>query len=258
MNIQKCLDILELESVASPEELKRAYRALVQIWHPDRFHGNLKLEKQAGEKLREITSAYNYLLNYFDPNQSKRLRTSASEFEGDAKRYEGNYRAGVQNRSRPRNFFSAGKDISGRHASPSAGLRASAPRKTSSGSKYIFLLMLFIVLGAAGFIIHHLSSLDDIITTSVGPASEILQKIEIDEVVNESVGKEGTSLQNIIGDQKNEITPAKQNNYYEIYLDSGNVIITDSWWKEDDMIIYKKHGGTMGIESARVKEIIKR
>lgn len=43
------------------EELKKAYRDLVKVWHPDRFGGNPGLQRKAQEKLKEINLAYERL-----------------------------------------------------------------------------------------------------------------------------------------------------------------------------------------------------
>lgn len=257
MNIRRCLDILELESVTSPEELKRAYRDLVQIWHPDRFHGNFKLEKKAGDKLREITSAYNHLLAYFDPSQRERLKASISGIQDDPSRFGVNKKAGIQTRDR-HYYSSVVNDTRGRHSSKPAGLRDTPARKPSSAPKYVLFLFIFIILGVTALVTYRLFNLDDITSTSIGPASEILEKLIINEIGKESVRKEKPSVQNIIRDIGKEIMPAEAKGNYEIYLDSGNVITTESWWKEDDMIMYKKYGGSMGIESSRVKKIVKR
>ena len=50
MNLQQCLKILELENIGSFQEAKRAYKDLVRVWHPDRFHGNPRLKQKADEK----------------------------------------------------------------------------------------------------------------------------------------------------------------------------------------------------------------
>ena len=59
--IDKCYQTLGLNSRASEEEIKQAYRDLVNVWHPDRFPHNQRLRKKATEKLREINAAYENL-----------------------------------------------------------------------------------------------------------------------------------------------------------------------------------------------------
>jgi hypothetical protein len=78
MDTRQCLKILELENVASIDELKQAYLKMVKSWHPDRFHGNPRKEQLAEVKLKEIYQAYKHLCAYFDPDQSKNLKTSNS------------------------------------------------------------------------------------------------------------------------------------------------------------------------------------
>lgn len=59
--IDKYYQILGLNSEASEEEIKQAYRDLVNVWHPDRFPYNQRLRKKAHEKLIEINVAYENL-----------------------------------------------------------------------------------------------------------------------------------------------------------------------------------------------------
>ena len=57
----KCFQTLGLEANASPEQVKKAYRDLVQVWHPDRFSHDERLRLIAQEKLKEINGAYELL-----------------------------------------------------------------------------------------------------------------------------------------------------------------------------------------------------
>jgi curved DNA-binding protein CbpA len=48
---------LGLESDASAQAIKEAYRDLVKVWHPDRFASDARLQAKAQEKLTQINSA---------------------------------------------------------------------------------------------------------------------------------------------------------------------------------------------------------
>jgi DnaJ domain len=63
-DLHKHLAILELKPGASLEEIKASYKELVQIWHPDRFHGNLNLEQRANRKLQQINESHELLKDY--------------------------------------------------------------------------------------------------------------------------------------------------------------------------------------------------
>jgi len=54
-------EILGLEPGCSPDEIKQAWRDLVQVWHPDRFPGNERLQGKAHEKIKELNEAYEAL-----------------------------------------------------------------------------------------------------------------------------------------------------------------------------------------------------
>ena len=58
MSLQRCFDILELSPGATREEARRAYKDIVNVWHPDRFSNNPRLRKKAEIKLKEINAAY--------------------------------------------------------------------------------------------------------------------------------------------------------------------------------------------------------
>jgi len=59
-DINHAYEILGLEPGASQAQVKRAYRKLVKIWHPDRFFDQ-KQKQEAEEKIKSINAAYNKL-----------------------------------------------------------------------------------------------------------------------------------------------------------------------------------------------------
>ncbi|MDA2929678.1 J domain-containing protein [Acidobacteria bacterium AH-259-O06] len=61
--------ILGLKPGSSPEEIREAYRNLVNVWHPDRFLANARLQEKATEKLREINTAYEELRSHIPGTQ---------------------------------------------------------------------------------------------------------------------------------------------------------------------------------------------
>jgi len=83
MDIQRYFEILELDSKASSDEVKQAYRDLVNVWHPDRFHGNPRLKQKAEEKLKEINEAYERALSFLSskgkslPSKEKSEKTTS-------------------------------------------------------------------------------------------------------------------------------------------------------------------------------------
>ena len=64
------LNLFDLDQGFTGEELKVAYRELVQIWHPDRFAQNDQLQLRAQNKLKEINEANKKLQDYLDSKAS--------------------------------------------------------------------------------------------------------------------------------------------------------------------------------------------
>lgn len=64
-DLQVCYRVLELEPGVTLDEVKRSYRELVKVWHPDRFTGDAKLHQKAEEKLKQINRAYEVLEEVF-------------------------------------------------------------------------------------------------------------------------------------------------------------------------------------------------
>jgi DnaJ-domain-containing protein 1 len=63
--INRCIEIIGVKPGASQEEVNQAYRDLVNVWHPDRFVGNPRLQKKAEEKVKEINAAYEYIKSFY-------------------------------------------------------------------------------------------------------------------------------------------------------------------------------------------------
>lgn len=65
MDKNKCLQILELGANASPEDIKKAYKKMALKYHPDRQEQSISVEekKQAEEKFKQISEAYELLMN---------------------------------------------------------------------------------------------------------------------------------------------------------------------------------------------------
>ena len=57
--MEKYFKILKLKPGASLEDVKRAYKTQVKIWHPDRFpQESPRLQKKAHEMFQKVTTAY--------------------------------------------------------------------------------------------------------------------------------------------------------------------------------------------------------
>jgi hypothetical protein len=58
MRIDDCYALLDVSPGASEEEVKRAYRVMTKVWHPDRFANDAALREKAEQKLKQINEAY--------------------------------------------------------------------------------------------------------------------------------------------------------------------------------------------------------
>ena len=70
MDIKKCLEILEVDRNASIAEIKRAYKDIVSVWHPDRFSHNPRLKGKAEQKLKDINIAFETLMAFLSSKQA--------------------------------------------------------------------------------------------------------------------------------------------------------------------------------------------
>ncbi len=69
-SVERAYRVLGLTPGAPKETVHRAYRDLAQVWHPDRFANNERLQEKAGNNLRRINEAYEVLRDYEPPEQT--------------------------------------------------------------------------------------------------------------------------------------------------------------------------------------------
>ena len=78
-DLQESYHLLEVEIGAPLEDVKRAYRELVKVWHPDRFAHDPKLQRKAQEKLKQINLAYELICKCDSRSTGSRPQTEPSE-----------------------------------------------------------------------------------------------------------------------------------------------------------------------------------
>ncbi|MEM7820361.1 MAG: J domain-containing protein [Candidatus Aenigmatarchaeota archaeon] len=79
--MEKYYRILDLPTNASEQEVKQAYRELVKVWHPDRFTHDVKLQKKAEEKLKEINDAYQRIIDHLNNSYAQQQSQQSQKTE---------------------------------------------------------------------------------------------------------------------------------------------------------------------------------
>ncbi len=79
MDIRRCYEVLELESDASEEQVRQAYKDMVNVWHPDRFANNPRLRQKAEEKLKEANIAYDTVRSFISSKKAGGGTTQGAE-----------------------------------------------------------------------------------------------------------------------------------------------------------------------------------
>jgi len=86
MDIRQCFDVLELDSNASIDDAKQAYKDMVNIWHPDRFSNNPRLKQKAEDKLKEINEAYEMMKSFLSskkPLEAEKAQHAKADSDAD-------------------------------------------------------------------------------------------------------------------------------------------------------------------------------
>ena len=120
MDIRRCFEILELDRDVTIDEVKRAYKDLVNIWHPDRFSNNPRLRQKAEDKLKEINEAYETVKSFLsskEPVESEKTPQAKAEAKAETSprvRAQADYhksRAETEAKDRTEAFVEAGTGI---------------------------------------------------------------------------------------------------------------------------------------------------
>ena len=89
--------ILGIPENATYDEIKKAYRAKVKIWHPDKNHTN---KKYAEERLKDLNEAYEVLIN----TQKRKIYDSYTSGSREKSKYDYKYYTNKENYTNTTNF----------------------------------------------------------------------------------------------------------------------------------------------------------
>ncbi len=82
-DVHECYKVLEIEPGAPWEEVKRSYRALIKVWHPDRFLHDQSMLQRVQEKTKVLNQAYDTLC------KQSAIQTHPSNRTADSSRSDG-------------------------------------------------------------------------------------------------------------------------------------------------------------------------
>jgi hypothetical protein len=70
-SVKDCLHLFGLRPGASWDEVNAAYRDLVRVWHPDRFHSDERLLKKANDQTAILNLAMQKLRSEYNPDSAR-------------------------------------------------------------------------------------------------------------------------------------------------------------------------------------------
>lgn len=234
MDIRRCFKILDLSPEASTEEIKRQYRDLVNIWHPDRFGHSDRLRKKAEDKLTEINGAYDSVMAFVRSGRPDPTGGGGG-FRKDGAPGEDTRRAGEE------------------RFRPPPGNWATAKPKFSYW-KLIIPMMMISMLISTGLVISKLDRLTSMFGGSNLDLKQTLNQLSGQAPTANSAPPASTAAGGKTPARKKpaQVTHKK---FVEIHLKSGAVLLADSYTVEGDMILYRTGKNTMGLHKSKVKSI---
>ena len=96
MDLSRAFEILEIDETASFSEVKRAYRDLASVWHPDRHSQNPRLLEKSLQKMKELNAAHDLLSFFYTENG--RSKPQSRHYEKEKTTIVTCKKCGTQNR----------------------------------------------------------------------------------------------------------------------------------------------------------------
>ncbi|MBQ2081594.1 MAG: DnaJ domain-containing protein, partial [Treponema sp.] len=58
--------LLGIETSATPDDVKKAYKEKIKYYHPDKYNDNPVLQKVATDKTRQVVESYKLLCDFLE------------------------------------------------------------------------------------------------------------------------------------------------------------------------------------------------
>ncbi len=240
MDIRRCYDILDVPLEATAEEIRGHYRDLVNVWHPDQYGANPRLRDKAEKKLAEINAAYDAVMAFVCSKKPEPRQDSAEADAETCGQFHQYGARGTQTRDKP--------------DTPPAHKWATV-KKRSLFRRLIVPMMLVSSLASLALIIPKLDGLIQMIrhpeTAIEATLNRSFEQLP-DTLTNSNPPKGDRS--GAAAKREKPVKP-KIKKFVEIHLKNGSVIITSSYRLDDDMVIYRTAGGSLGINKSKVAQI---
>lgn len=80
--------ILGVTKFSTNDEIKKAYKELMKIWHPDKFENNSKIQNEAQEKSKKINDAFSHFKDFTPAVKKVSSKTTSPNYKINKKLLE--------------------------------------------------------------------------------------------------------------------------------------------------------------------------
>ena len=239
MDIRRCYDILDVPLEATAEEIRRQYRDLVNVWHPDQYGTNPRLREKAEKKLGEINAAFDAVMEFLGSREQSPPAGGTSRPAPGAAAFRHAGPAGNP----------AGYDTS----DPSPPHQWAAAKPRSLFRRLLVPLMLVSIIVTCVVVVY---SLGGLMRMFKGPEKQMMSTFGrlIEQIPGAEKYSDPAADKEPAGAGK-EAAPPKVRRFVEIQLKNGSVVTAASYRVEGDMVIYRTASGTVGIKKSKVAQI---